>query len=148
MVAAIVGHVMDGMAIHAAAEGSLQILKGWEGHEETLRALTRTLDLARAGSGDHPKAIHFMGGGWVGGEALAIALYSVQAARSYVEAVRIASNYDGDSDSKASIAGQMWRSWKEIAGIPHDWIARLDVLVPLFHLGRLLEKSGKRMARA
>jgi hypothetical protein len=44
----------------------------------------------------------------VGEEALAIALYSVLVAGSYVETIRIASNHDGDSDSTASIAGQLW----------------------------------------
>jgi ADP-ribosyl-[dinitrogen reductase] hydrolase len=70
----------------------------------------------------------------VGEEALVIALYAVLTVGSYVDAIRIASNHD--RDSAASIAGQLWGAWKGIEGIPHEWISRLDVLVPLLHLGR------------
>jgi ADP-ribosylglycohydrolase/protein-tyrosine phosphatase len=63
-VAAIVRHLMDGQAIHAAVEESIQILKGWKGHQETLAALTRALDQAEADSGDRPRTIHSIGGGW------------------------------------------------------------------------------------
>jgi len=136
MVSAIVRCLMNGMDIHAATEESLQILKGWEGHEETLHAVTKALRSVSGGPKDHPTAIHSIGGGWVGEEALAIALYAVLVGSSYVEAVRIASNHDGDSDSTASIAGQLWGTWKGIEGIPHEWISHVDVLVPLLHLDR------------
>jgi len=136
MMAAVIRYIMDGLEIHAAVEESMQILREWKGHEETLRALTRALDLAKAGSGDHPQVIHSIGGGWVGEEALAVALYAVLTASSYVEAIRIASNHDGDSDSTASIAGQIWGAWKGIDGIPYEWVASLDVLASLLHLIR------------
>ena len=46
------------------------------------------------------------GGGWLGHDALSIALYAVIAAREDpIEAVRIAVNHSGDSDSTGSIAG-------------------------------------------
>jgi len=79
-----------------------------------------------------------LGAGWVGEEALAIALYSVLSANSFVEAVAIATNHSGDSDSTASIAGQLWGAMNGLAGIPNDWIMALDVLHPLLHLSRQL----------
>jgi ADP-ribosyl-[dinitrogen reductase] hydrolase len=136
MVSAIVRCLMDGMDIHAATEESLQTLKGCDGHEETLHAVTKALRSVSGGSKDHPTAIHSIGGGWVGEEALAIALHSVLAGGSYVEAVRIASNHDGDSDSTASIVGQIWGAWKGLTEIPHGWITKLDVLVPALRLAR------------
>ena len=60
----------------------------------------------------------------------------VLAAKSYVEAVRIASNHDGDSDSTASIAGQIWGAWKGLMEIPHEWITKLDVFVTVLRLAR------------
>jgi ADP-ribosylglycohydrolase len=72
----------------------------------------------------------------VGQEAVAIALYAVLTAGSYVEAIRIASNHDGDSDSTASIAGQMWGAWKGVEGSPCEWITNLDVLVPALRPAR------------
>ena len=136
MVSTIVRYLMDGTDIHAATEESLQILKGWDGYEETLRAVTEALDVAKSDSNGHPTIIHSIGGGWVGEEALAIALYAVLVAKSYVEAVRIASNHDGDSDSTASIAGQIWGAWKGLTEIPHGWITKLDVFFPVVRLAQ------------
>ena len=116
MVSAIVRYLMDGMDIHAATEESLQILKGWDGYEETLHAVTKALDWRSPPPRIIRRSIHSIGGGWVGEEALAIALYAVLAAKSYVEAVRIASNHDGDSDSTASIAGQFWGRMERLDG--------------------------------
>lgn len=48
-----------------------------------------------------------LGEGWTGDEALGIAIYSALTAKSVNEAVWIAANHDGDSDSTASIAGQL-----------------------------------------
>jgi ADP-ribosylglycohydrolase len=75
---------------------------------------------------------------WVGEEALAIALYASLSASSFVEAIAIATNHSGDSDSTASIAGQIWGAMKGLEGIPHDWIISLDVLHPLLRLSRTL----------
>jgi ADP-ribosylglycohydrolase len=136
MVSAIVHHLMDGMDIHAAMEASMQTLRGWDGHEETLHAVTKALDVVKSASKDHPESIHSIGGGRVGEEALAIALYAVLVGGSYVEAVRIASNHDGDSDSTASIAGQIWGAWKGLMENPHEWISKLDVFVPVLRLAR------------
>lgn len=72
----------------------------------------------------------------MGEAALAIALYAVLACGSYVEAVRIASNHDGDSDGTVSIAGQLWGAWKGLKEIPHGWITKLDVLVPVLRLAQ------------
>ena len=72
----------------------------------------------------------------MGEEALAIALYAVLVGGSYVEAVRVASNHDGDSDSTASIAGQVWGAWKGLMEIPHEWVTKLDVFVPVLRLAR------------
>jgi len=158
MVSAIVRCLVHGMDIYAANEKSMQILQGWGGCKETFRAVTKALRLMRRGTNgpetflsreqqDHlrekllaakgrPSTIHSIGGGWVGEEALAIGLYAVLVSTSYVEAIRIASNHDGDSDSTASIAGQIWGAWKGLMGIPHSWITKLDVLVPALRLAR------------
>ena len=74
----------------------------------------------------------------MGEQALAIALYSVLAARSFVEAITIAANHGGDSDSTASLAGQLWGAAHGLAGMPHDWIVDLDVLLPLLRLAKQL----------
>ena len=76
-----------------------------------------------------------LGEGWVGDEALAIGLFSFLAgANDYRRTIRIACNHCGDSDSTASFAGQLYGARHGVAGIPSDWIMRLDVLEPLLWL--------------
>ncbi|AYG95653.1 ADP-ribosyl-(dinitrogen reductase) hydrolase [Brevundimonas naejangsanensis] len=68
-----------------------------------------------------------LGEGWVGEEALAIALYSVAASDDFRAVMRIAANHDGDSDSTASIAGQLFGARHGLSRIPWSWVSRLDV---------------------
>jgi ADP-ribosyl-[dinitrogen reductase] hydrolase len=75
----------------------------------------------------------------VGEEALAIGLYAALVAPSFEAAIRIAANHSGDSDSTASIAGQLYGVWKGLDGLPHRWARSVDVLDPLLELiARLL----------
>ncbi|MCF7994982.1 MAG: ADP-ribosylglycohydrolase family protein [Chromatiaceae bacterium] len=93
---------------------------------------------------DEPvRAIEALGGGWVGEEALAIALYAVLSADSFEEAVRRAANHSGDSDSTAAIAGQLWGAWKGIDSLPMAWIRRLDVLPECLHGVAELAAQGR-----
>lgn len=80
------------------------------------------------------EAIRLIGQGWVGDEALAVGMYAFLSARDYSDAVVRASNHDGDSDSTASIAGQLWGAMHGVRDIPNDWIRRLDVLDEILHL--------------
>ncbi|GEM_PF-93607 len=84
--------------------------------------------LARKMRFNPTEAIRQLGQGWVGDEALAIAMYAFLSARSYTDAIGRATNHDGDSDSTASIAGQLWGAQHGVNDIPHAWIRRLDVL--------------------
>jgi len=134
--AATVRLLVDGIDLNAAAHGACAILETWSGHQETLSAIGAALDAAALRPTDHTVAVRSLGEGWVGEEALSIGLYAALSATSFGEAMRIAVNHDGDSDSTASIAGQLWGAWHGIASIPHDWILALDVLRPSLHLAR------------
>lgn len=60
------------------------------------------------------------------------------------DAVRVASNHDGDSDSTASIAGQIYGAWKGMGEIPDGCVRRLDVLEPLLDVAeRLIGFDGR-----
>ena len=56
------------------------------------------------------------------------------ASDGFVQAIRLSANHDGDSDSTASIAGQIHGAWKGLDGIPHAWIRQLDLLEPLLEM--------------
>jgi len=132
--AAIISQLMDGVDLRAAVDQAATILCKWEFHEETLKAIQQALYLAGARTKDADDAVASLGEGWVGEEALAIGLFAALSATRYAEALAIAANHDGDSDSTASIAGQLWGAWKGLDGIPHDWIVPLDIFRPALRL--------------
>ena len=46
----------------------------------------------------------------------------------------MASNHDGDSDSTASIAGQLYGAKHGLAALPSEAVYRVDVLEPLLEV--------------
>ena len=87
-------------------------------------------------------AVAALGEGWVGEEALAIALWAALKAQGHAAVIALAANHDGDSDSTASIAAQLCGAELGIDELPHAWVRRLDVLDPLLQLiDRLLDAS-------
>ena len=134
----MVRFLAEGADLRGATDQSLDILLSYEGHKETEEAVKAAVALAGQSCRDREAAVETLGGGWVGEEALAIGIYAALSAKSFVEAIRIATNHSGDSDSTASIAGQLWGAMNGIDGIPHVWVSDLDVLLPLLHLVRQL----------
>lgn len=80
------------------------------------------------------EAIRQIGEGWVGDEALAVGIYAFLSARNFKDAVSRAANHDGDSDSTASITGQLWGAKYGLRDIPQEWVRRLDVLDEILYL--------------
>ena len=71
---------------------------------------------------NHIHALHHIGQGWVGEEAVAMALYCVrQCPDNYAGAVRLGANIAGDSDSVACIAGGISAARCGLEAIPGDW---------------------------
>lgn len=160
--ALIVQGLFSGRALPEAGEAARAWLaaQGQDG-AESLAALERALDLAaqaqkdddgtRLGAPGHlPPGL---GEGWVAEEALAIAVYAAVMADRVADtpaaalalALRIGANHDGDSDSTASLAGQLLGAAHGMAvfgvesadGVPVAelaaavpvWIAERDVVV-------------------
>jgi ADP-ribosylglycohydrolase len=69
-----------------------------------------------------------LGAGWVGREALAIGLHGGLVARDFGEAIRLAVVHSGDSDSTASLAGQLWGTANGSGQMPRTWMDRLDLI--------------------
>jgi ADP-ribosylglycohydrolase/protein-tyrosine phosphatase len=140
--ASMVRFLADGADLRSAADQSLAMLRRYDRHEETEAAIKKAIALAGQSCGDRATAVETLGGGWIGEEALAIGLYAALCAESFVEAIQIATNHSGDSDSTASIAGQLWGAMNGLDGIPHSWVSALDVLSPLLHLSRQLLQNS------
>lgn len=109
--------------VHPAATGTRQLLS----------EVGEALKLQSAGGARRTSAS--FGQGWVGDEALAVGLHAAAtAAGSFAEAIEGAANHDGDSDSTASIAGQLCGAKHGLAALPNDAVYRLDVLEPLLEI--------------
>lgn len=76
---------------------------------------------------DEEAALHHIGEGWVGEEAVALALYCViRYPNDYVGCMRRAANTNGDSDSIACIAGGIMGARLGLGAIPQDWRDRCE----------------------
>lgn len=128
--AAIVRGLVDGAGLEEAVAGAVQALKPWPKAGRTLEALEAALAPGASVAG--------LGEGWVGEEALAVAVYAAKATSNYEDAIRLASNHDGDSDSTASIAGQLVGAWKGAGVVPGAWAEGLDCAAELTKLAREL----------
>ena len=123
----LICHLIDGKHIREALTETLLLLEKSNGGEETLDALQKAIDLSKSKDTNFIKGIRQLGEGWTGEEALAIAVYLVLRASSFEEAVTTAVNHDGDSDSTASIAGQLYGAWHGDSALPASWIDKLDI---------------------
>lgn len=111
------------------------------GSAETLAAVRKARALATA---DMPTdaAVDALGQGWTGEEALAIGLYAALRADTFETAIRIAAEHDGDSDTTASIAGQIWGVLYGLDVVPHAWVRQLDVLDAACDVGARLAANA------
>ena len=76
---------------------------------------------------DEEKALNYLGEGWVGEEAVALALYCfLKYPNGYENAVIRGANTNGDSDSVACIGGSISGAYLGIDAIPEKWIQRIE----------------------
>ena len=98
--------------------------------------LARAAELAANDASD-ARNIPLLGEGWVGDEALAIAVYAcLRHPDDFSEAVIAAVNHSGDADSTGAIAGNIMGAWLGIEAIESCWTDDLelrDVLLRLAH---------------
>lgn len=126
--AVIVRALVDGADLSSAARQALDTLGAWPRHDETAAAIAAALDAA-AGNQPSPETIGRLGAGWVAEEALAIGLYAALAhpepgqAR---QALLLAVNHSGDSDSTGSVCGNLLGAWHGRQVLPADWLANLE----------------------
>ena len=106
--------------------------------------ITRAMELAETQVPAH-EAIRELGEGWVGDEALAIAVYCVLKYPNDMEAsLAAAVTHDGDSDSTGAIAGNILGAWLGVRGIPSHWLERLEMREVIDDMAiRLYEAANK-----
>lgn len=89
--------------------------------------LDLTVELSENTDNDLPN-IHRLGEGWVGDEALAIALYCcLRYPDDFSKAIITAVNHKGDSDSTGAIAGNILGAKLGMSAIDEKWIKDLEL---------------------
>jgi len=115
-----------GDPLEVALDRVMKRLREEPHHDEVsmLLAAARELAVTRA---SNPERVEQFGGGWVAEEAFAIAAYAVAATDSFPDAVLLAVNHGGDSDSTGAIAGNLAGTLYGVDAIPADWLAQLEL---------------------
>ncbi len=76
---------------------------------------------------DEEKALSYLGEGWIGEEAVALALYCfLRYPRDYEKVVVRGANTNGDSDSIACIGGSISGAYLGIDAVPRGWVQRIE----------------------
>lgn len=121
-----------------AVQASLRTLAHWPDHEETLAAVERALDAADT-MPPTPESVERLGGGWVGEEALAIALFCALAhSEDFASAVLLSVNHSGDSDSTGSLTGNLLGLLLGVEAIPQYWLRRIELREEIERIAREL----------
>ena len=123
--AKVISRLRAGEGLRAAVEEAVEAVSSWPGHEETTEALGRAVALADREPVPTPETVATLGEGWVGEEALAIAVYCALTGDGFEGAVLAAANHSGDSDSTAAITGNLLGAAGGRAAVPDAWIAAL-----------------------
>ncbi|MBE9374099.1 ADP-ribosylglycohydrolase family protein [Saccharopolyspora sp. HNM0983] len=109
---------------------------------ETAAALAEAATLARLGASvGH---IERLGQGWIGPEALAIGVYcalAVAKPEQFADAVRLAANHSGHSDSTAAVTGFLLGARHGTPVLPRQWLARLELADVIERIGHDLGAS-------
>ncbi len=132
--ALMLSRVLAGDGLEAALRNVRRELTRHPGHEECSEALSGALDLWRSDLPLVPETVEQIcgckpgGGGWVGEEALAIAVFcSLAAGRDFSRGVLLAVNHSGDSDSTGAIAGNILGALLGRDAIPTRWLEGLEL---------------------
>ncbi|MGM7645752.1 ADP-ribosylglycohydrolase family protein [Nocardia sp. JW2] len=138
VLAALVYQMSRGIGTKTALERALAELATYPHHEETAAALDAAITLAartaRPARVPRPEDLEILGEGWIGPEALAIAVYAMLAAETVGgpghvivrTGLLLSVNHSGDSDATGSIAGSLLGARFGRGALPHRWSRTVD----------------------
>jgi ADP-ribosylglycohydrolase len=140
--AVILHTLLWGETLAAGIDRARGFLSSADGGAETLAAIDMAVALANAG-GASDEALCRIGGGWVGEEALGIAIYCALRAGSLDDGIRMAVNHDGDSDTTGLLVGQLLGAAHGIGAIPSRWLEQLELRDEITAIGEDLLAYGQ-----
>lgn len=122
---ALVAGLANGHGLEASLDRAEEILRKVPEAREVLTAVERAREFAAQGASvGH---VERLGQGWVAEEALAISIYCALACENLEEAVILAVNHSGDSDSTGAITGNILGTLHGARAIPGRWLAALEL---------------------
>jgi len=125
--AQIIFNLIEGQNLELTVEDAMQELAKHISHDECTTCLRKALSLVQSDLTDQ-QAIRQIGEGWVGEEALAIAVYCALKYQNDLRGALIAAvNHDGDSDSTGAITGNILGAYLGVNAIPQAWLERLEL---------------------
>jgi ADP-ribosylglycohydrolase len=131
----IIHEITRGVDVQSAATAALDYVSARpDAAPELLERLAAALKLAQNAAKPAPEELSVaLGEGWVAEEALAIGTYAVLATAGtrdpevhFRNAIAIAVNHRGDSDSTASIAGNILGTLYGEEALPSSWLRELE----------------------
>jgi len=129
--AAVVWELARGARPLVALEGADALLARHPAREETAEAVTRARSAAAGRTRLDGRTLEHLGGGWVAEEALAIALACLLQhdpdRSSVADTLWLAAAHGGDSDSTASITGNLLGAMLGADALPGAWLADLEL---------------------
>ena len=126
--ALLIAKLMRGLALEEAVVETISDLKARVGDGEVVEILTQSHVAALNG---HPnvEALECLGQGWVGHEALAIAIYAALAypeRGQMLDALSLAVSHGGDSDSTGAICGNLLGALHGESAVPAHLAYRVE----------------------
>jgi ADP-ribosylglycohydrolase len=124
---AVIIHALTlGRALGDGVESARAVVAEQPDSAETLAKIDQAVSLARDGTAPD-EALPAIGEGWVGEEALAIAIYCASVATDFDSATRMAVNHDGDSDTTGALVGQLLGARDGEGVLPERWLRDLEL---------------------
>lgn len=123
---------VDSLTFSWIVDGGLTMMtRYFPAHDDELNRFSRLIRRAmKLGQDSTPEtvAIRELGEGWVGDEAIAIAVFSVMRhIDSFENCIVCAVNHDGDSDSTGAIAGNIIGAILGYSAIPSYYLENLEI---------------------
>ena len=125
--AALIAYILQGNSILTSINKVTDILVKYPNHEDVLKKVSYAIKYAEDNT-DSFLAIRNMGKSSTGDAALGIALFcALKHPNDYEKAIKLAVNFDGDSDTIGSIVGNIVGASVGEYGIPAIWQRRIEL---------------------
>ncbi|RRO19301.1 type VII secretion system-associated protein [Saccharopolyspora rhizosphaerae] len=125
VLAVLVHRLLREESLTEALETARELLTAYRDHEDTARALRTAEELAQKGKPTPEELRDALGSGWAGHEALAIAVCAARCTETVADALMVAINHSGDSDSTGAICGNIVGAQHGTAALPGVWLRDL-----------------------